>query len=239
MLPSMITNVQNGFSDTPTASRLLLGESTAAAFATDRAFLHEQLRRQRLIDATMNSDRSSGKPHDDAAYMTAIANLRHQEAMLNLDRAIHEAEKRRYASIGYPSHLSSSFAGGLSGTTALPPSFSSQHPSLMAGIGHLARGLSGGSSTSFGSSLVGNNLHERTLLHSRLLEGSGSPLKGNFRDQVTLHPGALPIIDGPFYSSSLHALSRERLSGMDDILKSRSRSPGDTTDDNERTHPRR
>ncbi len=53
----------------------------------------------------------SGIP-DDASYQRALASLRHREAMLSLDKAIHEAEMRRRIS-SMTSNLSSSFPSNL------------------------------------------------------------------------------------------------------------------------------
>ena len=54
--------------------------------------LHDSFHRQRLLEATMGTSASSSSVHDDAAYMTALANLRHREAMLNLVRDVSEAK---------------------------------------------------------------------------------------------------------------------------------------------------
>jgi hypothetical protein len=206
MLPSLVEKVQKSFIEAPTASRSHAGTPLAVSLARERAIMHDTFHRQRLIEATMNTSSSSSLLHGDAAYMTAIANLRHREAMLNLDRAIHEAEKRRYNNFPYPS-LSATFAGVLPGSASLTSNVSSVHNAY--GVGNLARGLSVGSSSSLGSSF-----HGRALLHSRLGE-SGS---GDVIDRVDLNRGILPMRGLP-YSANLTSRSRERLAEVEHLLK--------------------
>jgi hypothetical protein len=191
--------------------------------------MQDTFQRQRMIAATMNPSASSSSLHCDAAYMTAIANLRHREALLNLDRAIHEAEKRRYNSFSYPSPLASNFASGLPGSGSLPSNMPSFHHAYR--VGNLTRGLSIGSASALGSSF-----HEGALLHSRL-GGSGSHLKGDIHDRLALHPGVLPVREIPF-SSNLTSRSREMLAEVDHLLKSRATSQHDHSNDSNPKSPR-
>lgn len=235
MLPSMVANVQNGFADTPTASRSLIGDSATSAFATDRALLHERIRRQQLLEATaMNTSSSSGGTNDDAAYISAIANLRHQEAMLNIDRALHQAEKRRYQSIGYPGQLTSSFSAGLPAASSVS---SLHHPLLLHG--NVSRGLSLGNSSATLGSILGTGLHEHARLHSQF-GGPTSPLKGDLRDRLTIQPYLYPGQDVPYSSASMTSQSRERLAEMEKLLQSsRARSiGGHTMHGNGNHHPK-
>lgn len=229
MLPSLVEKVQNSFIETPTASRSIFGIPFDSSLARERAIMQGNFHRQRLIEATVNPPASSSCIQGDTTYMTAIANLRHREAMLNLDRAIHEAEKRRCTSFPYPSPFSSSFAAGLPGSASLPDMTSVHHP---YGIGNLTRGLSIGSTSSLGSSF-----HGRALLHSRPV-GSDIHLKGDIRDRVALHPGVLSVRDIPF-SSSLTSRSSERIAEMERLLKSHTMSQCmDRTDGNNPKSPR-
>ena len=96
---AMVPNLQDSTSSSTSSS------STAI---DHQSLLREALRRQQFLEASRNSRfPSSGGMQDNAAFMSALANLKHQESMLSLDRAIHEAEKRRLASVAsFPSSLS-------------------------------------------------------------------------------------------------------------------------------------
>ncbi|KAG7369130.1 hypothetical protein IV203_031873 [Nitzschia inconspicua] len=234
--PSISFNVSS-FLDTPTASRNLLNDSsTASTIAADRTAFHESLRRQRLIEAAMSTSTSNAGLHSDAAYMTAINNLRHREAMFHLDQAIHEAEKRRYKSLAYPSHLTSSFVDRLPVISVLPSSVSSLHrPPLIHGVGNLSRGISAGSSGVSLDSSAGTSLHDRALLQSRF-GGTTSPLKRDFCDRAALHSGLLSMRDYPYSSTSLNSGSRERLADMELLIRSRSLG-GSSLDGSGRSNP--
>ena len=102
--------------------------------------------------------------------MNALANLKHQETMLNLDCAIHEAQKKRYANIAssassLPANLPGNLPFGRSTSTALNPMLSPLNRQLFQ-VGSLARQLS---------------------------LGSGSPLGGNLGDQTALPASFLPL----------------------------------------------
>ena len=138
--------------------------TASSATAVNSNLLQEALRRQQVLEASRNSNFPSGG--SDAAYMNALANLKHQETMLNLDRAIHEAEKRRYVSMAasgtstFPSNLSGNLPFGRSTSTSLNPMLSPLNRGLFQ-VGSLARQLS---------------------------LGSGSPLGGGIRDQASFLP---------------------------------------------------
>mmetsp|Transcript_284 Transcript_284/g.485 ORF Transcript_284/g.485 Transcript_284/m.485 type:complete len:414 (+) Transcript_284:192-1433(+) len=135
-------------------SRMQLNDSKV-----DSAFLQEVLHRQRLMDNSMSSVVS-----DDSVYLNAIASLRHREAMLNLDKAIHEAQKRRYASMTAGSYPGGILASGLP-HSALPLN----HP-LLSGLG-----MGGSSAASFMNPMGisnGDSIRERAALHASLLSGS-------------------------------------------------------------------
>ncbi|KAL3906844.1 MAG: hypothetical protein SGILL_009111, partial [Bacillariaceae sp.] len=121
--------------------------SSSSANAIDRNLLQEALRRQQFLEASRNSTFPSGG--SDAAYMSALANLKHQETMLNLDRAIHEAEKRRYvnmasAAASIPPNLSHKLPFSRSTSESLNPVLSPLSRGLFQ-VGGLARQLSLGS----------------------------------------------------------------------------------------------
>ncbi|KAG7348427.1 hypothetical protein IV203_017132 [Nitzschia inconspicua] len=234
--PSTSFNVSS-FLDTPTASRNLLHDSsTASTIAADRTAFHESFRRQRLIEAAMSTSTSNVGLHSDAAYMTAITNLRHREAMFHLDQAIHEAEKRRYKALAYPSHLTSTFVDRLPVISVLPSSVSSLHrPPLIHDVGDLSRGISTGSSGVSLDSNAGTSLHDRALLHSRF-GGTTNPLKKDFCDLAALHSGLLSMRDYPYSSASLNSRSRERLADMELLIRSRSLG-GNSLDGSDRSNP--
>jgi hypothetical protein len=214
-LPSLAEKVQNSFIETPTASQSRLGTPFVGALARERALMQDTLNRQRLIEATMSTSASSTCLHGDATYMTAVANLRRREAILNLDRAIHEAEKRRYGSFPYANPILPRLASVLPGSASFPSNVPSIHHAY--GASSSTRGLSIGT-----TSPLGSIFHERALLHSRL-GGINDQLKGDIRDRVSLHPGVLPMRDFPI-STNLTSRSRERLAEIEHLLKLRSPS---------------
>jgi hypothetical protein len=119
---------------------LRLGQSPiggTSAKLMNETLIQEVLQRQRLMDASMSSTLSSGNVHEDAAYMNALAALRHREAMLNLDKAIHEAQKRRYTT-NFSNSLSNGFIGSTSG---LPSVMTHSLGSGVRGMPHLPTNL--------------------------------------------------------------------------------------------------
>jgi hypothetical protein len=148
----------------PSLQESSTSSSTSSSSNTvDWNLLHEALRRHKLLEASRNSSFSAvgGSIRDDATYMAALAKLRQQETMLNLDRAIHEAEKRRYASlatnVSFPNNLSHNLPFARAGSTSMNPLLSSLNPGLFQ-VGSVARHLS-----------LSNSLRDHSTLHSSFL----------------------------------------------------------------------
>lgn len=224
MLPPFVSHIENGFRATPTFPKGFIGNTATASM--DRSVIHETLRRRRLMEASLAPTLPNNRLQDDAAYMTALASLKHREAMLSLDRAIHEAEKRRYTSMAaVAAHRPNSFSHHLPGELSSGPEFSfiPYGSGLSPNVGGLSRGVSIPSSSSSTSSL-----RERSLLRWSL-DGSGnrsSPSRTGIQGTAALHFSHLPmsLVDLPYHSASLAARSRERLDDVQQYLKSPSRT---------------
>jgi hypothetical protein len=152
----------------------------------------------------------SGVP-DDFSYQRALASLRHREAMLCLDKAIHEAEMRRRIS-SMTSGLSSLFPNNLSyelstrrhGATISPLVPSSLNPTLFSVPGSTTRMNIGGSSrqstlggfTSFGRPLRTNMMQSElpnvtsSSGMASLLSAHGSQRIINRGSSVGTHEGS-------------------------------------------------
>ena len=144
-------------------AQLRLGESKI-----DNTLLRDALHRQRIMDASMASTAPTGNRSnmtDD--YINALAALKHREAMLNLDKAIHEARALRLAASAMKqgdtqkdktssdgSSAATSTTGGFSGGTSLSQSLAASlntHPLL--------------------SGFAPGSVQERLAFHSSLLAG--------------------------------------------------------------------
>ncbi|KAL3919785.1 MAG: hypothetical protein SGILL_003580 [Bacillariaceae sp.] len=91
----------------PNLQESVSSSASSSSTTINPSLLQEALRRQQLLEASRNSMFPSsgvggGGVPDSTAYMAALANLRHKESMLSIDRAIHEAERRRLQSLLAP-----------------------------------------------------------------------------------------------------------------------------------------
>jgi uncharacterized protein (DUF849 family) len=142
-------------------AQLRLGESKL-----DSTLFRDALQRQRIMDVSMTSTTLAGSRPTMSGdeYINALASLKHREAMLNLDKAIHEARALRLASAmkndtkkdTTPSDGSaaSSISGGLSRGVPISPSLATSlntYPLL--------------------SGFVPGSIQERLAFHSSLLAG--------------------------------------------------------------------
>lgn len=157
---------------------------------------------------------------DDLSYQRALATLRHRKAMLNLDKAIHDAEMTRRIS-SMASSLSSSFPGSLShelsarrdGATFPPTLFSMPGNSVLMNFAGASRQSTLGGFTSSARSLRNNmmNLELPTVASSLAMENwlsvHGSLRRMHQGSPVGTYGGSSPRAGVAFDRASLQQLN--------------------------------